>query len=301
MNRDQIRKSLSGVFAPITTPFFESGEVDYEGLHTNMKKYAASKLAGYLALGSNGENKSLTMDEKFKVLEIIVRNKGAHQTVMAGCIAESTAETIFIARKAEQIGADFITLLPPNYFKAQMTEPVLATYFADVADAVGKPCLVYNAPQFSGGMVLSTKLVKQLAAHGNIVGVKDSSNAASVDDYLLSCPENFAILAGSVNYMVSAMLNGALGGIISLGNAFPDACWKLWHLIATKQYDEGFAYNKKIVKVSRSVSGKGGVAAVKAAMDLAGLVGAFPRRPLLPLTPQARDELKAALLAEGML
>jgi 4-hydroxy-2-oxoglutarate aldolase len=301
MNKIQIRESLSGVFAPITTPFFESGEVDYVGLEANMKKYAASKLAGYLALGSNGENKSLTMDEKFKVLETIVRHKGPHQTVMAGCIAESTVETIFIAKKAEQIGADFITLLPPNYFKSQMTDPVLTTYFSDVANAVGKPCLLYNAPQFSGGMVLSAKLVKQLAAHGNIVGVKDSSNAASIEDYLLACPEDFAVLAGSINYMVSAMLNGALGGIISLGNAFPDPCWKLWHLIATKQYDEGFALNKKIVRVSRSVSGKGGVAAVKAAMDLAGLVGAFPRRPLLPLTAQAKDELKAALLAEGML
>jgi len=301
MNKIQIRESLSGVFAPITTPFFESGEVDYEGLRANMRMYAASKLAGYLALGSNGENKSLTAEEKFKVLEIIVRNKGVHQTVMAGCIAESTMKTIDLAKKAEQIGADFITLLPPNYFKAQMTEPVLTAYFSDVADAVGKPCLLYNAPQFSGGMVLSTKLVRQLATHGNIVGVKDSSNAASIDDYLLSCPEDFAVLAGSVNYMVSAMLNGALGGIISLGNAFPDPCWKLWHLIVIKQYEEGFAYNRKIVKVSRSVSGKGGVAAVKAAMDLVGLVGAFPRRPLLPLTPQAKDELKAALLAEGML
>ena len=301
MNKIQIRESLSGVFAPITTPFFESGEVDYEGLRANMRKYAASKLAGYLALGSNGENKSLTAEEKFKVLEIIVRNKGVHQTVMAGCIAESTMETIDMAKKAERIGADFITLLPPNYFRTQMTETVLTTYFSDVADAVGKPCLLYNAPQFSGGMVLSTRLVRQLAAHGNIVGVKDSSNAASIDDYLLSCPEDFAVLAGSVNYMVSAMLSGALGGIISLGNAFPDACWKLWRLIATKQYEEGFAYNRKIVKVSRSVSGKGGVAAVKAAMDLVGLVGAFPRRPLLPLAPPAKDELKAALLAEGML
>ena len=301
MDKLKIRASLSGVFAPITTPFFESGEVDYEGLKKNMAKYAASKLAGYLALGSNGENKSLTLEEKFKVLEIIVQNKGAHQVVMTGCIAESTVETIYIAQKAEAIGTDFITLLPPNYFKSQMTDPVLTTYFSDVANAVGKPCLLYNAPQFSGGMVLSTKLVKQLSAHGNIVGVKDSSNAASIEDYLLSCPEDFSILAGSVNYMVSAMLNGALGGIISLGNAFPDACWKLWHLIATKQYDEGFAYNKKIVKVSRSVSGKGGVAAVKAAMDLAGWVGAYPRRPLLPLTAQAKDELKASLAAEGML
>ncbi len=301
MNKLQVRNPLSGVFAPVTTPFTESGEVDYEGLKQNMAKYAASKLSGYLALGSNGENKSLTMDDKFKVLEIIVKGKGAHQTVMAGCIAESTRETISIARRAEDLGTDYITLLPPNYFKAQMTDAVLATYFSEVADAVGKPCLLYNAPQFSGGVVLSTDLVKQLGGHRNIVGVKDSSNAASIDNYLLSCPDDFAVLAGSANYMVSAMLNGAIGGILSLGNVFPNECWRLWHLIATRQYEEGFAYNKKILKISRSVSGKGGVSAVKAAMDVAGLVGGYPRRPLLPLPQQAKDKLQAVLKAEGML
>ena len=126
MSKLQLHESFSGVFAPISTPFTEAGEVNYEGLKANMAKYAASKLKGYLALGSNGENKSLTMDEKFKVLEIIVKNKSARQTVMTGCIAESTMESIFIARKAEEIGTDYITLLPPNYFKAQMTDPVLA-------------------------------------------------------------------------------------------------------------------------------------------------------------------------------
>ena len=129
MNKQQIRGALSGVFAPITTPFTETGKVNYEGLKQNMKRYAASKINGYLALGSNGENKSLNMEEKFKVLEIIVKNKAPNQVVMTGCIAESTVETIYIAKKAQEIGTDFITLLPPNYFKSQMTDPVLATYF----------------------------------------------------------------------------------------------------------------------------------------------------------------------------
>jgi 4-hydroxy-2-oxoglutarate aldolase len=111
MNKLQFRESLSGVFAPVTTPFTESGDVNYDGLKKNMACYAASKLKGYLALGSNGENKSLTLDEKFKVLETIIKNKGPHQTVMTGCIAESTRETIFIAKKAAELGTD---LHPPS-------------------------------------------------------------------------------------------------------------------------------------------------------------------------------------------
>lgn len=106
-----------GVFAPITTPFDENGEVAYDKLKENMKVYGKSRLKGYLALGSNGENKSLSNSEKEKVLETIIKNKGAGQVVMAGSIFESTKETIEFAKVAQGLGADFITLLPPSYFK----------------------------------------------------------------------------------------------------------------------------------------------------------------------------------------
>ena len=55
-----MNNKLKGVFAPITTPFEKDGTVAYEALKVNMKKYATSAINGYLALGSNGENKSLT-------------------------------------------------------------------------------------------------------------------------------------------------------------------------------------------------------------------------------------------------
>ena len=70
------KKKLSGVFAPITTPFTKDGMPDTAGLEFNMKKYAASPLRGYLAIGSNGENKNMTEAEKLKALEIIVNGKG---------------------------------------------------------------------------------------------------------------------------------------------------------------------------------------------------------------------------------
>ncbi len=152
-----------GVFAPITTPFDDKGEVAYDKLKDNMGFYAKSGLKGYLALGSNGENKSLSNSEKEKVLATIIKNKGSDQVVMAGCIFESTKETIEFARVAQGLGTDFITLLPPSYFKKEMTDPVLLRYFSDVAGSVTTPCLVYNAPQFTGGTTLSVSLVKEIA------------------------------------------------------------------------------------------------------------------------------------------
>jgi 4-hydroxy-2-oxoglutarate aldolase len=294
-------KRLQGVFAPITTPFDDNGGLDLSGLKSNMGFYASSGLHGYLALGSNGENKSLMTDEKLAVLETIVRGKHPDQVVMAGSIFESTFETIRFARQCQAIGADFITLLPPSYFKKQMTDEALFRYFTDVADQVSIPCLVYNAPQFCGGTTLSVDLVARLAGHPNIVGVKDSSTGANIVQYLHAVKDRFHVVAGSANFFLEAMLEGATGGVISLANVFPRFVLDLYELMVSRDDMAAFAVNEKVLRVNQAVSGQGGVAAVKKAMDLAGLVGGLPRLPLLPLPADAAAVLEAALRTEGLI
>ena len=294
------KKQLSGVFAPITTPFSKEGKLDLKGLEKNMEFYANSPLHGYLALGSNGENKSLVGEEKAQVLKVIIENKGKNQPVMVGCIAESTYETIELAKVAESMGADFITLLAPSYFKKQMTDQVLLKYFTDVAERVNTPCLVYCAPQFTGGIVLSPGLVSNLASHDNIVGIKDSSTG-NIDNYLLAAPEDFAVMAGSANFFVNALLGGGTGGIVSLANAFPQVTAKLYDLFVQKKYEELFAYNMEVLRLNKAVSGKGGVSAVKAAMNLMGLAGGYPRLPLLPLEEKEIGALEEVLKQENLL
>ena len=93
------------------------------------------------------------------------------------------------------LGADFITLLPPSYFKKEMTDPVLLKYFTDVASSLTTPCLVYNAPQFCGGTTLSVNLVKEVAKHPNIVGVKDSSTG-NIESFLACSKRYFQCYAG---------------------------------------------------------------------------------------------------------
>lgn len=295
-----MKERLKGIFAPITTPFTADGEIDFESLKKNMQKYAVSSIHGYLALGSNGENKSLTNDEKIEVLKVILDNKSPKQIVMAGCIFESTMETIEYARKFEKLEVDFITLLSPSYFAKMMTDEVLIRYFTDVASSVSTPCLVYCAPQFSAGIVLSSNVVKEVSKHSNIVGIKDSS-IGNIDDYIAAVDDNFAVMAGSANTLFQAILMGATGGVISLANAFPEICVEHYECAAQGDLVKGIELNKKILMLNKAVSGKGGVAAVKAAMDVAGFVGGFPRLPLIPLKQEDKNALKKKLAGEGMI
>ncbi len=164
---------LSGVYAPIGTPFVNE-EVSYDQLADNMEKYAASKLSGYLAIGSNGECVSLSEQEKDKVLHTIVARKAPHQKVLAGANSESTKLTVEQCKRVADLGADFASVLTPCYFKKKLTDEAMARYYLDVADGSPIPVACYNAPGFTG-MTISTTTLKAIASHDNIIGIKDTS------------------------------------------------------------------------------------------------------------------------------
>jgi 4-hydroxy-2-oxoglutarate aldolase len=290
---------LAGVFAPISTPFAEDEEIDWTALEFNLDVYARSGLRGFLALGSNGENKSLTEDEKTAVLRAIVAGKSGDQVVIAGATYEAQRDTERFFDEAAELGADFGLLLSPSYFRRQMTDDVLHEYFASSADRSPIPLLLYNAPGFCG-ITLSVDLVGRLAAHPNIVGLKDSASSG-IEAFLGFESDAFHVLAGSVNFLFPAMMAGCIGGTVSLANAFPAVANRLYELGARRDAAAGVPFQERCSRINKAVSGSYGVAGVKAAMTLAGLRGRFPRRPLVPITPSEMEAMRGTLVHEGVL
>ena len=94
---------------------------------------------------------------------------------------------------------------------------------------------------------------------------------------------------------------GAPGGVISLANVFPEITCQLYDLTVNKQYEEAFKLNERVIQLNKSVSGTGGVAAVKYAMDLAGLFGGNPRLPLLPLGDDVKKKIEDYLKRENLI
>jgi 4-hydroxy-2-oxoglutarate aldolase len=299
MTRATLMEKISGVFAPISTPFSADEEVDYEALVFNLKRYAQTPLAGYLALGSNGENRSLDEDEKLRVLETILAHKAASQVVMACATYDAQRHTDLFLKRAAEAGADFGLVLSPGYFRKQMTDEVLYRYFTGVAEAARIPILLYNAPGFCG-VTLSPDLVGRLSEHPNIVGMKDSASSG-IEAFLKFESENFHVLAGSANFLFPAMLGGSRGGTVSLANSFPELAVELWQCGQRRDEQRGWPLQERVTRINQQISGRYGVPGVKAAMDLAGYRGGCPRRPLLPLTAEQRAELGAALRNEGLI
>ena len=284
---------LTGVYAPIGTPFVNE-EVAYDQLRDNMERYAASKLSGYLAIGSNGECVSLSEKEKAEVLSIIVQNKGPHQKVLAGANAESTRLTIEQCRKVADLGADYASVLTPCYFKKKLTDEAMTRYYLDVADRSPIPVVGYNAPGFTG-MTISTSTLKAIAVHDNIIGVKDTS-PGMIGSYLRATADlEFDVFSGTANTLFPAMMMGATGGIVSLANVFPDVCVTLYERCLADDLAGARELHLVLGRLNSAVSGSFGVAGVKYASELAGFNGGDPRLPLLPLSGADKESIRRAV------
>jgi 4-hydroxy-2-oxoglutarate aldolase len=289
------RNALSGIFSPMVTPFRDD-EIMFDGLAANIERMNATGLRGYFVLGTNGEFKSLAVEERFQVLAFVVKHRAPGKVVMAGCSAESSKETIALVKRAAGEGADMASLLMPSFFAKKMTTDVMERFAVEVADASPIPLVLYNNPGVAAGVTIKYDLVERLVKHPRIVGVKDSSKETYKENLKAASP-NFHVLAGSAAYFLDLLINGGTGGVLSLANVFPAECVRLYDDFKAGRMEEAEALNRELVDLNTKVSGSYGVAGVKAAMDMVGFVGGAPRRPLGVLTPAELASLRADLEA----
>ena len=290
---------LCGVFSPMCTPF-KNDEVDYAGMEKNIELMNMSSLKGYFVLGTNGEFKTMSEEERFKLLDVVIKKASKDKIVMAGTGAESTRETIRLTKKAADLGASMVSLLMPSFFAKRITADVMIKHIIDVADVSPVPVVLYNNPQVAAGVTISSLVIKEVCRHNNVVGLKDSSKETWQENIAYRS-ENFSVLAGSAGYFFDLLEKGGTGGVLSLANVFPDDCGKLYNFYISGEKEKAEELNKKLVDLNKKVSGTFGVPGVKYAMDLVGFKGGLPRKPLFGLTKEEKEKLEADLKESGFL
>jgi 4-hydroxy-2-oxoglutarate aldolase len=283
-----MKNKLAGIFAPINIPFTQEEEVDYTGLSKNLQYYLGTELNGILLLGSNGENKSLSEEEKIKIIETSTQLIAGKKTVIVGLMVESLYLAKAFIEKIRRFRIDYLLVQPPFYFRGKFTEEDYYQYFFELTLISPFPILIYNAPGFTG-VDFSEQLINRLAELDQIVGIKDSSKA---DKELSS---KLSVLTGTANTLYDMLEKNATGGVVSLANFLPELPVRIY-----KEYNAGNKEKARLlqelaIRLNSLISGKSGVAGVKAGMDAMGLIGGESRMPLQRLSATEIEKIRNSI------
>lgn len=295
------RLAMSGIYAPITTPFDSEGAVAHDKLAENIAKWSKTPLAGLLVLGSNGEFTYLSDQEKLEVLRTARHAIPKDKLFIAGTGCESTLATLHLTEQAAVIGADAAIVITPSYYKSKMDSAAMRRHFLQLADRSPLPIILYNMPACTG-IDLGAETVVELAQHPNIIGIKDSGgNVAKLGDIIRATRPGFNVLAGSAGFLYPALVLGAVGGVVALANIAPEQCCRLYHYFQQGQHKEAQQLQLKMIPVNAAVTARFGVPGLKLALDWLGYYGGPPRSPLGPLDHAQQASLRAVLIEGGIL
>lgn len=221
-------KNITGVLTAIVTPFDNQGEFNPAAMRLQVQRQMRYG-NGIFCNGTNGEFFVLHTDEKVAVTETCV-DEAAGKVPVVGHIGEiSTRETIKLGKRIAALGVDAVSVITP-YFIPLKQEELIAHYTA-VADALTVPVFLYNIPARTGN-TLAPETVRTLAAHPNIIGIKDSAGSyESLSGYVQAVKgvQGFNVLNGPDSLIHQGFVDGCSACISGLANVAPEPISQIWH------------------------------------------------------------------------
>lgn len=289
-------KDWGRVLTAMLSPFDRDGKLNLD---------EAARLAAYLVdeqkndglvvNGTTGESPTLTEEEKFSLLDVVIRTVGDRAAVLFGAGTYSTAESIHLTREAERRGAHGIMLVNPYYNRPGQAG--LEAHFRTVAGETGLPVLLYNI-QPRSAINLETSTLLRLAEVPNIVAVKEASGSLTqIMDVAAAVPEGFRVYSGDDVLTLPILSVGGYGVVSVAGHVVGAEIARMVSSFATRP-PESLAIHQRLLPVVKSLFLAPNPVPVKYATSLRGFDCESVRLPLVGLTVEEKAAVRAAL--EGL-
>ena len=293
-------RTLEGSIVALVTPFKADGSVDFETLERLVDFHLANHTDAILTLGTTGESSTMTHEEDNEVVRAVVGRVAGRIPVIAGSGSNCTQTQLDKSLEYQKLGVDGLLIITPYYNKSN--EEGICRHFTAVADAVDVPCILYNVPGRTG-CGISVANVVRLAAHPNIMGIKEASGnvgyAADIARYL---SDDFRMYSGEDALTVPLMSLGASGTI----SVWADIQPALVHEMCRAFLDGDVVRAREIQLAAEplihALFSEVNPIPVKEALAQMGLIeGPHYRLPLCPMAEPARANLTDELKGAGLL
>jgi 4-hydroxy-tetrahydrodipicolinate synthase len=216
-----VQTILAGLWPPVATPFASDGTINERQLIRHSRTLLAGGARGLALLGTTSEANSQTLAERLRVIDAHVEAGIPASQLLPGTGACAIDDTVALTRRAGEIGAAGVLLLPPFYYK-QVSDDGLFAFVAAVIERVGAKMpriVLYHIPPVAV-VGWSQDLVSRLveAFPGIIAGMKDSSGDLDHTLQMIAAFPDLAIFPGAEVNLLEALPAGAAGCISASAN-----------------------------------------------------------------------------------
>lgn len=290
-------KRPAGVICPIATPLLADEALD-EAAFRQLIEFVLPAMDGLLVLGTTGEFALLTEATSLQALEVAVDQVAGRIPIYAGIGDTGTRRVLEKLRQVEQLGVDYLLVTAPYYF-AVTDQAALYHHFARVAEAASRPVLVYNMPNTHNN--LSPGLMAELAAHPNIVGLKDSwGDFFQFQEFLNLRSDSFSVFMGPEQLFAAALWLGADGLVSALANIVPQVFKRLVTQVASGDREGAWRTQREITRLANIFKHGTVAGAIKVVLSDAGIGSTRIAAPLPPCTPEQVTRIRQ-IAAESVL
>ena len=292
-------RNLQGSIVALITPFTADGSVDFAALERLIEFQIEAGTDALLPLGTTGESSTMTHEEDDEVIRFVVEHVAGRVPVIAGSGSNCTQTMLEKSLAYQKLGADGLLIITPYYNKSN--EEGIYQHFKVVADAVDIPCIVYNVPGRTGCSI-SVRNVERLAAHPNIMGIKEASGSiAYASDIAHLIGPDFKMFSGNDDMVVPLMSLGASGVISVWANVQPALVHEMVGSYLTGDTVRARQIQIESLPLIHELFSEVNPIPVKEACAQMGLCEANYRLPLVPMADANRDKLVQVMKGAGLL
>jgi 4-hydroxy-tetrahydrodipicolinate synthase len=282
----------------MVTPVTKEGKLDTEAVVRIIEFFAKAGVSPLL-MGTTGEGNSVSPKDGLLFVETAVKAAQKRITIYAGLTGNCFSEQLTQAEAYTKAGADVIVATLPTYYA--LTPEQMENYYRTLADSIKGPLMLYNILATTH-MSIPVDVIRRLADHPNIVGLKDSERDL---ERMAQCIEiakdrdDFCYFCGWAAQSAHSLELGGDGIVPSTGNFVPEMFQQLYEAAmagdmatANRLQDE----TNEIAKIYQKDRTLGqSLTALKVMMQTKGLCEPWMLMPLTRLTEEEEKAIRDAL------
>src|SRR5574341_2452695 len=280
-----MRQELRGIIPAGVTPFTPDDRVDESAFRKVLNALIDQDVHGLFPVGTGGEFFALTREEKERLMAVAVEEAAGRVFVVPDVGAITAAESVTLARHAEAVGSEAVSVVTPFFLKPSQEE--LFEHYRAICAAVKIPVLAYNIPERTGGVALSVGTVSRLAREiPNFAGIKDSTgDLANAAELVQVCAPGFRVFMGRDTLIFGALLHGCVGAVAATANVAPGLAVGIYQAVQAGDLPKARDLQARLAPVRRLFAVGSHPAGIKEAMVQLGMLDCGRcRRPTLDLT-----------------